>query len=121
MITFGIILIFFESTALIAISIGMIEFSIGGSFTLIYYINTEYFPLLFVSFAFAICQVGARSSTIASYLLSDLQEPYPMILLVSTGLVSLICLFWLSKPNYNMKDQTVSEPVKYYKLEDDNK
>ena len=120
-ITFGFFLIFFENIALIAISIGMIELGIGGSFTLIYYINVEYFPLLFVSFAFAICQIGGRSSAIASYLLSDLKEPYPMVLLVSTGLVSMLVLFCLSKPNYKTNIQTSSEPTKYYKLDDDER
>lgn len=95
---FGCGLIFFKNDAIMAVCIGVIELGIGGSFTLVYFINTEYFPTLFTAFAFAVCQVGARGTTMLSYVLSDLKPPIPMILLTSIGLISLILLLFLSKP-----------------------
>ena len=117
-IGFGIVLIFTSNEVLIAASIGMVEVGIGGSFTLIYFINTEYFPPLFVAFAFAVCQFASRSSTIFSYLLSDLQAPIPMILLVATGGLALITLMCLSKPNYKQEEEA-KRPSNYYQLPDE--
>mmetsp|Transcript_200 Transcript_200/g.193 ORF Transcript_200/g.193 Transcript_200/m.193 type:complete len:263 (+) Transcript_200:575-1363(+) len=51
---FGISLIFIENTYLMAICIGGVQIGIGGSYMLLYFINTEYFPPLFAPFAFAI-------------------------------------------------------------------
>jgi predicted MFS family arabinose efflux permease len=91
-------LIFFTNKYLIALSIGIVNLGIGGSFTIVYFVTTEYFPPLFTAFAFAVCQVGARATTISSYVLSDLKHPIPTILLVATTIVSIASLFFLSKP-----------------------
>lgn len=121
---FGFGLIFFKNAYIVALCIGMIELGIGGSFTLVYFVTTEYFPPLFTAFAFAVCQVGARFTTIASYVLSDLKSPIPMILLCSTGVISLITLVFLSKPrtldNTSLISSKNENSKKYIKFVDDN-
>ncbi|CAI2364061.1 unnamed protein product [Moneuplotes crassus] len=95
---FGFGLIFFKEGWIIALCITFILIGIGGGFTLSYYLNNEYFPPLFVSFAFSVTQFGSRGLTILSYLMSDLQEPIPMILLCTTTGIALFCLVFLTKP-----------------------
>lgn len=78
---FGFGLVFLKADWMISVCIAFVEIGIGGSFTLCYYINTEYFPPLFLGYALAICQLCARGFTIFSFLLTDLQAPIPMVLL----------------------------------------
>ena len=72
---------------------------IGGAFTLSYFLNNEYFPPLFLGFAFSVTQFGSRGMSILSYLMADLSEPIPMVLLCSTAGLALISLIFLSKPD----------------------
>ena len=95
---FGLGLVFFEDGWIVSTCIGFVEIGLGMSFTLIYYINTEYFPPLFLSFAFAVSQFGARGFSILSYLLADLSAPIPMILLCVTTAIAFLSLVFLKKP-----------------------
>jgi len=77
----GFGLIFFKEGWMVSASVGMVLIGIGGAFTLTYFLNNEYFPPLFLGFAFSVTQFGSRSMSILSYLMADLEEPIPMILL----------------------------------------
>lgn len=94
---FGFGLVFFKTGWMISICIAFVEVGLGGAFSLTYFINTEYFPPLFLGFAFAVTQFAARGSSILSYLLSDLEPPMPMILLCIITGVALLTLVFLKK------------------------
>ena len=127
-LSFGILagfsLIFIKSTVLIAIWVGIVEGGVGGCFTLVYFATTEYFPPLFTAFAFAVCQLGSRSFTVLSYLLSDLTAPIPMVLLSSLSFVAFASMIFISKPSLSDGEDTDDEDKSktsknYSKLEDE--
>lgn len=98
-LTFGFGLIFLKEGWMVSTCIGFVLMGIGGAFTLCYFLNIEYFPPLFLAFAFSVTQFGARGMSIMSYLLADLEEPFPMILLCGTTGLALFSLIFLSKPD----------------------
>lgn len=53
---------------------------------------------MFLGFAFAVSQFGARGFSILSYLISDLKAPLPMILLCITTGLALLSLIFIVKP-----------------------
>jgi hypothetical protein len=95
--TAGFGLVFFRKGWMVSVCVALVEIGIGGAFTLCYFINTEYFPPLFVGFSLAVSQFGGRGFSSLSYVLSDLNEPIPMILLWITTGVALFSLLFLRK------------------------
>ena len=91
-------LIFLKTGWMITICIGLIEMGLGAGFSIIYFINWEYFPTLILAFSFSITQFGGRASTVLSYFLAGLEDPMPSIILTLTTLFALIFLTWLIKP-----------------------
>ena len=97
---FGFGLVFFEEGWIVSTCIGFIEVGLGGGFSMCYYITSEYFPPLFLGFAFSVSQFCSRGSSILSYLLTDLKPPIPMILLCITTGVALFSILFLIKPKF---------------------
>ena len=94
----GFLVIFIESSEYKALSVWMVQLGLGGGVSLVYFITTEYFAVLFVSYAFALSQASSRSFSIFSFIVSDLHEPIPMIILESISIASIISILWLKKP-----------------------
>lgn len=133
---FGFMLIIITDGPLVSVFIGLTQFGMAGSFAVSYAVTTEYFPALFLAFAFAVCQFGARGMTIFSYVLSDIKAPVPMIILCASSAVALIALFFLTKPldeqnedeqeddedqpQTNVSDGEIKNGKKYAKLEDED-
>jgi hypothetical protein len=67
---------------------------VTGTFTLCYLANAHIFPAIIAGTAFGICNVGAKTTTILSPLVAEVDPPIPMILFcVSTcmgGILSLM-------------------------------
>lgn len=63
---FAVPLLFVTTPIIIAICVFSSKFFVEGSFMLIYYVNSEVFPPLFVPFAFSISGFGSRVVTIAA-------------------------------------------------------
>ena len=102
---FGFGLIFLHEGWMISTCIGFCLMGIGGAFTLLFFLNNEYFPPLFIGFAFSVTQFGARGMSILSFLMSDLKEPIPMVLLCATSGLALFSLIFLSKPRINQENK----------------
>lgn len=97
---FGLGLIFIEKGWIVTVCIGFIEVGLGAGIALVFYLVTEYFPPLFVAFAFSVSQFGGKGTTMLSYLLAGLKAPLPSIFLWWTTFVALATLCWLTKPNF---------------------
>lgn len=82
----------------IPILIVFAKFGLAGGYSLCYYMTTEYFPVLFLAFAFGLTQFMARAFTIAAFPLSELDQPIPMILFSSTPMLAFVMLFFVRSP-----------------------
>lgn len=104
-LVFGLGLVFFTTGWLVSLSIVFVLMGVGGGFTLSYFLNNEIFNPLFIGFAFSVTQFGSRGITILSYLMADLHEPIPMVLLWVTTGIALVALVFLRKPKEGSKGE----------------
>ncbi|CAI2364767.1 unnamed protein product [Moneuplotes crassus] len=72
------------------------KFGLAVGFNMIYFINSEIFPTLFVSFAFTVGNIFSRSVTIFAPLVAEIPEPTPMKLFCFAALVASGATFLLS-------------------------
>jgi MFS family permease len=95
---FGATLIFVKTSWLIPVMIVCSKIGLASAYSLCYYMMSEYFPPLFLAFAFGITQFAARALTITAFPLSELEAPIPMILFSITPCVAFILLFFIKAP-----------------------
>ena len=95
---FGTWLIFISTSWLVPIWIVFAKIGLASGFSLWFYMMTEYFPPLFLSFAFGVTQFTSRSFTILSFPLSELSAPIPMILFSITPCLAFFLLWIFAKP-----------------------
>jgi len=70
----------------------MLTFARNGikvCFDICYLGNSLLFPAIFAGTAFGICNVGAKTATILSPLLAEIEAPIPMIVFTSIGIVAI--------------------------------
>ena len=96
--TFGATLIFVKEAWIIPIMIVFSKIGLASAYSLCYYMTSEYFPPLFLAFAFSITQFLARALTILAFPLSELEAPIPMILFSITPTVAFCLLFFVKPP-----------------------
>jgi hypothetical protein len=72
---------------------------VTGASTICYLGNAQIFPAIFAGTAFGICNFGAKTTTILSPLVAEIDPPVPMILFcVTTCLGGLLSLFIRKDP-----------------------
>jgi hypothetical protein len=91
-------LIFVKTTWLIPIMIVFAKIGLASAYSLCYYMTSEYFPPLFLAFAFEVSQFEVRALTITAFPLSELEAPIPMILFSITPCVAFVLLFFVKPP-----------------------
>ena len=79
-IIFSVLLILAQQEWQASACYSLVVAGVYGSTVLIYYLNIEYFPTLFLNFAFSFTNFVSRGCVMGSYLLSDLEPPLPMII-----------------------------------------
>ena len=95
---FGASLIFVYDHYAIPVLIVFAKLGLAGGYSLCYYMTSEYFPPLFLAFAFGVTQFAARAFTILAFPLSELEAPIPMILFSSTPMLAFGLLFFVKSP-----------------------
>jgi hypothetical protein len=95
---FGAWLIFVKIGWVIPILIVFAKIGLASGYSLWYYMTSEYFPPLFLAFAFGVTQLAARAFTILAFPLSELHAPIPMILFSITPIIAFIFLFFVKSP-----------------------
>ena len=79
-IVFSLPLIFWDDVVwVIMVSVFCSRFGIAASFTLIYYVNQEVFPALFVPFSFTVCNFFARMIAIVAPQIAEIPKPFPVL------------------------------------------
>ena len=95
---FGAGLIFLKLDWEVPILIVFAKIGISGCYSISYYMMTEYFPPLFLSFAFGITQFASRAFTILAFPVSEIDAPTPMIIFSVTPWIAFVLLILFVKP-----------------------
>lgn len=95
---FGGALIFVKQNWLIPVMIVFSKIGLASGYSLCYYMTSEYFPPLFLAFAFGVTQFLARALTILAFPLSELEAPLPMVLFSITPIIAFTLLFFVQSP-----------------------
>lgn len=95
---FGAPLIFVTIPWLIPVLIVFSKIGLASGYSLCYYMMSEYFPPLFLAFAFGVTQFAARAFTIAAFPISEIDAPIPMILYSITPTIAFVLLFFVKQP-----------------------
>lgn len=108
-LVFGVSLVLLPESEifLILIAVLLTKGGVSGAFNICYLITPEYFPILYTSSAFGVCNIFARSTTIFAFVIAEMTAPFPMIVYSALCLLSIACITimlskapeWLSKPN----------------------
>lgn len=98
------LLLFPEVAWVPPISIFGAKFGLAIGFNMMYHINTEVFPTLFVSFAFSIGNLCARTATILAPEVAELAPPKPMLSFVLSMFAAIIVIFLLRIPDSDEKE-----------------
>jgi hypothetical protein len=106
---FGIPLIFWpEVTWVIPIAVFGSSFGTAVAFAMVYYINSEIFPPLFVPFAFGAENLIARILTMSAPYLAEVKKPIPMIINVVISGIAIIVTIVILKVPRKVKTTTLS-------------
>lgn len=95
---FGAALIFVKVTWLIPVFIVFSKIGLASGYSLCYYMTSEYFPPLFLAFAFGVTQFAARAFTILAFPISEIEAPTPMIIFSISPIIAFILLFFVKSP-----------------------
>lgn len=80
----------------------MLTFARDGvkvTFDICYLANSLLFPAIFAGTAFGICNIGAKTATILSPLLAEIEAPYPMIVFSSIALMAIVLTQFIRPPS----------------------
>jgi hypothetical protein len=100
-----------ENNWLIPICIFGSKFGLGVGFNMVYFVNSEIFPTLFVSFAFTIGNIFSRSATILAPEIAELEEPKPMQIFCLLWVVAACSTFFINHtPTEKEKEETNLKP-----------
>jgi hypothetical protein len=69
-----------EKTFEILICVLISKSSLSGAFNVCYLATPAFFPLVYNSQAFGICNIVARSITMGAYIIAEMQPPIPMLM-----------------------------------------
>ena len=90
---FALPLLFFPNLKWVPpVSIFGWRWGLAIAFNMMYYVNSEIFPTLFVSFAFTIGNLLARTATIFAPEIAELPPPIPVQLLIISMILSIIAV-----------------------------
>ena len=88
-----------QSSTLFFIMFLFAKFGITCSINICYAANSYFFPTLFAATAMGICNFLARLVSASSYIISQLEEPVPMILFTGLCILTFIASFFLQTAN----------------------
>ena len=88
-----------ESTTALAIIIFFQMLSATSAFDLAYLINVQFFPTIYLSTVYGVCNVVGRLITILAPLISSLSHPWPIIILAVYSLICCIFAPMMQKVN----------------------
>lgn len=96
--SFGLPLILWDDTPwVIMVWVFCSRFGVAASFTLVYYVNQEIFPTLFVPFSFTVCNFAARLVAIAAPQIAEIPKPFPIISFLAMAGIALFSVLFLRK------------------------
>ena len=72
------------------LSIFLSRFGIAMSQTLIYFVNQEVFPTMFVSFSFSVCNFVTKVAVIIAPQVAEFSKPFPTIVYISLCIIAMI-------------------------------
>lgn len=106
---FGIPLIFFDQEWILAAWIFSSKFCVEAAFMLSFYVNSETFPPLFVSFSFSLCTLVAKSFAVLAPQVAEVKKPIPLIIYWSfAGFGSLVTLLIRKNSTQEQKEEKQS-------------
>jgi hypothetical protein len=73
------------------------KFGVSSSLSLCYLITSEYFPIIYSSSVFGVCNVFSRIIAIFAPLIAEMEPPLPMAIYVIFCFFSVIGTVFLSK------------------------
>ena len=85
------------------------KFGVTVSFGLNYSANSYLFPTLFAATAIGLCNTFARAFSAVSPIISQLEEPIPMILFTVTSAITIFFIMFLHVPK-NSPDELITKP-----------
>jgi len=76
------------------------RFGVSATFNIVYLANAQIFPTIFAGTVFGICNVFAKTATIVSPMLAEVDPPIPMIcFVIICGLATIISFFIITTPD----------------------
>uniref|UniRef100_A0A7S3J1X0 Uncharacterized protein n=1 Tax=Euplotes harpa TaxID=151035 RepID=A0A7S3J1X0_9SPIT len=102
---FGAALIFVTTDWIVPVLIVFSKIGLASGYSLCYYMTSEYFPPLFLAFAFSVTQFAARAFTILAFPISEIEAPIPMILFSITPCLAFVLLWMFAKPPVPEEDR----------------
>ena len=72
-----LLILYYNNTDLIPVFIIIINFGLGAAFNIVYLIGVQLIPTLFAARTFGICNIAARTFTVMSPLMAEMNHPIP--------------------------------------------
>ncbi len=89
------LIIWFNEVSIIPVFILAARFGVSATFNVCYLANAQIFPTIFAGTVFGICNVFAKTITIISPLLAEVDPPVPMIVFVITCGIACVASFFI--------------------------
>lgn len=74
------------------------KFGVSASFNIVYLGNAVLFPTLFSATSMSICNIVARTASIAAPFIAEIDGVTPMWIALSVSVITLISTFFIQKP-----------------------
>lgn len=85
-----LLLFFIDDTNLIFIFIIIAKFGISAAFTISFIASIQLIPTIFAASVFGYCNIAARTVTIMSSMVAELEEPTPLIVSASAAFLAAV-------------------------------
>jgi MFS family permease len=105
MITALPLIFWYKEQWVVLASVFLSRFGIAASFTLVYYVNQEIFPALFVPFSFTVCNFLARLLGIAAPQIAEIPKPFPVLSFIAMGGIAVFSILFLRKVKPEIHDK----------------
>ena len=94
-----LLIFYWDNVELIPVFIVMAKLGINGTFNCCFVASIELMPTIFSASAFGLCNVTARTATILSPIIAQMNYPTPLIINISVASFAGFCsLFIIVKP-----------------------
>ena len=95
-IIFAVPLIFWDDIEwLVMMSVFLSRFGVAASFTPLYFMNQEIFPIRFVPFSLSVWNFFARTIAIVGPQIAEIPKPFPVLSFIAVGGIAAISIVFL--------------------------